>query len=236
VFEKLDIKNVDLKNGAVLIADVHYKKGDLEFLSLLEKWIHSPPPQVFFLGDVFHLLLPFRFLINYNRDAVELIEKLAEKTEVYYTYGNHDFNIGDVFKNVTFADAFLDKKKGVFLTHGDLSGDENGYMLYAKIIRNGTVEKVLNILSLNFLNGWLFKNILKKKIICEKIKDFDKIVKKKWEKIDYDIIIEGHYHQNRMVEANGKKYINLPAFVCTKSYNLIQLDNNPILKEIKYDR
>jgi len=233
----LKIKEINLKNDAVIIADVHYKKGDEEFLKLLNKWLISPPPQIFLLGDIFHLLLPFQYLIQYNQEAIELIESLALKTEVYYTPGNHDFNLKKIFKNVTIADAFVDKKKSVFLTHGDLTCNDNIYLIYARIVRNPFFQKLANILSLNFINNSLFKAILKKRVVCETMdnKKFKNIVKEKLKSIDYGIIIEGHYHQNKKFNENNTLYINIPAYVCTKSYILIQLDNNQLIKEIGND-
>jgi UDP-2,3-diacylglucosamine hydrolase len=232
---KLKIKNVELKNSAVVIADVHYKKGDREFLEVLQRWIKNPPPQVFLLGDIFHLLVPFSYLKEYNREAIELINKLSLKTEVYYTPGNHDFNIEKIFPNVVFADGFLDIKRDVLLTHGDLTDMDKMYKFYVFLSRNIVLEKIFNIISFNFINNWLFKKILKKKIICKKIENFEKKIKVKLKLIDYGIIIEGHYHQGKILHFSNKIYVNLPAFVCTKSYNLIQLDKNPIIKEIYYD-
>jgi UDP-2,3-diacylglucosamine hydrolase len=231
----LNVKNIQLQNGAAVVADVHYKRGDREFLELLRKWIDSPPPQVFFLGDIFHLLLPFSYLIKYNKEPIELINRLSKLTEVYFAPGNHDFNIENIFPDVVFSDAFSDKEKNVFLTHGDLTDPDGLYKVYVFISRNAVLEKIFHFVSFNFLNGWLFKKILQKEIKCEKIKNFKKMIKVKLKLIDYGIIIEGHYHQNEILQFSNKIYINLPAFVCTKSYNLIQLDNNPIVKEIHYD-
>jgi UDP-2,3-diacylglucosamine hydrolase len=233
--EKLKVKKIELKNEAAVIADVHYKKGDTEFLEVLKGWIEHPPPQVFLLGDIFHLLLPFSYLIEYNKEAIDIINSLSVKTDVFYTPGNHDFNIERIFPNVVFADGFLDRKRGVLLTHGDLTDKDFLYRLYVKIIRNKTVEKTLNIISLNFINNWVFKKILSKKTSCKKLENFEKKIKEKLKLYDYGIIIEGHYHQNEILHFHNTEYINLPAFVCTKSYILIQLDNNPIIKEIYYD-
>ena len=230
-----NIKEVDIKNGAAVIADVHYKKGDGEFVSLLKKWIEKPPPQVFFLGDIFHLLLPFKYLTEYNKEALRLVNRLSELTEVYYTPGNHDFNIEKIFPNAVCANFFADTRKSILLTHGDLTDSDRLYRLYAAVIRNYALEKFLNLLSLNFINGWVFKKILSKKIHCNKFKNFEKKIKDKLKIIDYGIIIEGHYHQNEILHFHDRVYVNLPAFICTKSYILIQLDNNPIIKEIQYD-
>jgi len=233
-YGKLNIEKINLKNKAIVIADVHYKKGNTEFLNLLKKWIENPPPQVFFLGDIFHLLLPFEFLIKYNQEVIDLINTLSKKTEVYYTPGNHDFNIEKIFPSVKFSEAFIDENKSIFLSHGDLTDTDKKYLFYVKIIRNAYFEMLLNIVSLNFINNWLFKKILQKRIDCKKLPNFEKKIKEKMKNIDFNTIIEGHYHQNRILHVFDKIYINIPAFICTKSYILLQLDTNPIIKEIYY--
>jgi len=222
------VKDIDLKNGAVLIADVHYKKGDKEFLNFLEKLNENPPSQLFLLGDIFHLLLPFKYLITYNKEAIMLINSLAKKTEVYYAIGNHDFWLDGVFKNVIIAEGFVDRKKSIFLTHGDLNEKDFFYKIYLKFVRNKFFLKFFNIVTFNFLNNWLFMKILKKKVKCYKIFNFRAKILKKIADINYKIIIEGHYHQNVLYNLKNKTYINLGAFKCEKCYYTFK-DN--ILKE-----
>lgn len=225
----MKIQKIDLKEKAVIVADVHYKKGDEDFLDLLKKWLENPPPQVFFLGDIFHLLLPFKYLIRYNNEAIELINLLAQKTEVYYTPGNHDFNIESVFKNVKIADAFADEKKSVFLTHGDLTDNDFFYRIYVKIIRNPFLNSLLNILSFNFVNNWLFRKILQKKIKCLKISAFREKVFSKIADIDYKNVIEGHYHQGVEYDFGDKRYFGLGAYVCDKVFYVYE--NNTLKAE-----
>ena len=227
----MDIKEVDIKNGAIFIADVHYKKGDKDFLGFLEKLNKNPPPQLFLLGDIFHLLLPFQYLINYNKEAIELINSIAKKSEVYYAKGNHDFWLDGIFDSVIIAEAFVDKKKSIFLTHGDLNEEDKLYKIYSFFIRNPFFIRFLNIVSFNFFNNYLFKKILNKKVKCFKIPNFkDKIVGK-IENINYKLIIEGHYHQNILYNIK-KNYFNLGAFKCEKCYYTFR-DNS--LKEIRYE-
>ena len=229
--DKLKVKNIELKNKAVIIADVHYKKGDTEFLSLLKKWIENPPPQVFFLGDIFHLLLPFKYLIDYNKEAINLINTLSYKTEVYYTPGNHDFNIEKIFPNVKIADAFVDKKKSFFLTHGDLTDKDAFYKAYSFVIRRNFLLKLINIVTFNIINGWFFEKLLKKMVKCSKIFSFKIKVKNKIADINYSIIIEGHYHQNAVYKFGNKTYINLGAFKCERVFYVYEKNN---LKEKAY--
>ncbi|MEO1924339.1 MAG: UDP-2,3-diacylglucosamine diphosphatase [Nautiliaceae bacterium] len=225
------IEHIELKKGAVLIADVHYKKGDVDFLALLHSWIESPPPQVFLLGDIFHLLLPFDYLIKYNIEAIELINTLSQKTEVYYTPGNHDFNISSIFFNVNVADAFVDKKKSIFLTHGDLTDKDIFYKGFSYLIRRNFLLKLINIVTFNIINGWFFEKLLKKMVKCSKIFSFKRKVKNKIADINYSIIIEGHYHQNVTYKVKDKTYINLGAFKCERVFYVYEKNN---LKEKAY--
>ncbi|WP_024789299.1 UDP-2,3-diacylglucosamine diphosphatase [Lebetimonas sp. JH292] len=220
------IKEIDIKNGAVFIADSHYKKGDKSFLNFLNFLVKKNPPQVFFMGDIFHLLLPFEYLKKYNQEAIELINKLSKKTEVYYIYGNHDFCIDEFFPAVTFADAFTDIEKSVYLSHGDLDNESFFYKLYSMIIRNKITLNLIHIFSFNFVNNWLFKKFLNKKIKCQKI-DLNLNIAKK-----YDYIIIGHYHISKSISSIKI----LPSFFCSGKYNIIQLDNKIKFKELNYGR
>jgi len=112
-----------LKNGAVFIADAHYKKDDERLYYLLLELNSSPPPQFFLVGDIFHLLLDFPYLIEYNKKVIELINKISQKTEVYYFEGNHDFCLDGVFdKNVILLKEL--KKDRICINHGDLYLDD----------------------------------------------------------------------------------------------------------------
>ena len=214
----MQIENINLKNGAVFVADVHYKKGDKKFLEFLKCLDKNPPSQLFLLGDIFHLLLPFKFLIDYNKEAIDMINSIAQKTEVFYTYGNHDFWLDGIFNNVRISEAFADKEKSIFLTHGDLTEKDFFYKIYLKIIRNKNFIKLLNIFSFNFFNNWLFKKILKKRVKCLQIKNFRQKVFLKIADIYYNMIIEGHYHQNVFFKFGDKKYYGLCAYFCKKCY------------------
>jgi UDP-2,3-diacylglucosamine hydrolase len=222
----MKIKEVEIKNGAVFITDAHYKKGDKNFLDLLTSFIKNPPPQIFFLGDIFHLLLPFEFLYEYNKEAIELINKLAEKTKIYYIYGNHDFCIDEFFPEVIFADAFIDKKNSVYLSHGDLDSENIFYKIYTKAIRNKFVLKFLNYFTFNFANNWLFRKILNKPVKCNYYISnlhFNK---------NFDYILIGHFHNLKKIN----NILILASFFCYKNYYIIQIEKKINFKEINYGR
>jgi UDP-2,3-diacylglucosamine hydrolase len=222
----MKIKEVEVKNGAVFITDVHYKKGNKKFLDLLTSFIKNPPPQIFFLGDIFHLLLPFKFLYEYNKDAIKLINRLSEKTKLYYVYGNHDFCIDEFFPKVIFADAFVDKKNSIYISHGDLDTESLGYRFYSFFIRKKFFLEFLNLISFNFINNYLFKKILNKKIKCHQFLPSLSIRK------NFNYRIMGHYHNFNEV---GNVLI-LSSFYCYGNYYIIQIDKKINFKEINYGR
>ena len=203
-----------LKDGAVFIADAHYKKENEILYYLLLDLNDSPPPQLFLVGDIFHLLLDFPYLIEYNKKVIKLINEISKKTEVYYFEGNHDFCLDGIFYDSVILIKEI-KKDGICINHGDLYLDDKFYIFYSKIIRKKKFMKFINIVTFNFINNWLFKLILSKKVRCDKMKEFDKLAKMKIDLYkDCRLIIEGHYHQNERYE----NYLNLPSLYCQKAY------------------
>ena len=210
-----------LKNGAIFIADAHYKKEDERLYYLLLELNSSPPSQLFLVGDIFHLLLDFPYLIEYNKKVIDLINEISKKTEVYYFEGNHDFCLDRIFYDSVILIKEL-RKNGICINHGDLYLDDKFYLFYSKIIRKKKFMNFVNIISFNFINNWLFKLILSKKIRCDKMKEFIKLAKMKINLYkECKVIIEGHYHQNERY----KHYINLPSLFCQNSYLKYQNGN-----------
>ena len=46
-----------IRENSIFIADAHFHPHDPRAFALLEKWLENPPPQVFLMGDIFHLLI-----------------------------------------------------------------------------------------------------------------------------------------------------------------------------------
>jgi UDP-2,3-diacylglucosamine hydrolase len=86
--------------------------------------------------------------------------------------------------------------------------------------------KIVNIITLNFINNWMFKKILSKQIKCEKMKNFIQLAEYKIAQYKKcNLIIEGHYHQNQIY----KNYINLPSLYCQNSF--LQLKNEEFIEK-----
>jgi UDP-2,3-diacylglucosamine hydrolase len=202
-----------LKDGAVFIADSHYCDKNEDLYNLLIKFLSNPPPQIFLVGDIFHLLLDFEYLINYNKKVINIINRLSQNSEVFYFEGNHDFCLDGIFdKNVKVLHKLNDT---ICINHGDIYVDDYFYRLYSLFIRRRAVMRLLNFVTLNFFNNWLFKFLLNKSVGCEKFDDFKTFANRR---LKYyrgcEVVIEGHYHQNN----SYKNYISLPSLYCDGAF------------------
>jgi len=217
-----------IKEEAIFIADVHYQKGVREkFLKLLDR-IESHeiiPTQIFFMGDIFDLLVgEIRSSIAENIEVIERLEELSKKYECYYFEGNHDFNLKEVFPYMEVFSReeqpviFMAKDEKVALAHGDLWLNSE-YETYINTIREDRVLKVLEFFN-KITKGFLYKKIQEynaSKNLCKNIENFSEVIKNKishYKKNDVKIVLEGHFHQNVMEVVDEILYINLPSLEC----------------------
>ncbi len=214
---------ISLKEGALFVADAHYRKGVREeFATLLEKFAHNPPPQLFFMGDIFDLLVgKVEATIASNSSMIERIDALGKRCEIYYLEGNHDFWLSSLFSHVkVFPRAVQpllleDGKRLLALSHGDnfLGGF---YDFYIKALNTKPI-----ITFLNFLNkrGWITSKIERynlSKNLCHPLENFHLLAKRRASLYRAQCIIEGHYHQRKIYTFQDKTYINLPSYACSK--------------------
>jgi len=205
-----------LKKGAILIADSHYpthkKEEFLSFLYAIENRTLKTE-QLFLMGDIFDLLVgTSSYLKNEHKEEIALINKIAQKIEVYYLEGNHDFCLKNVFnQNVKIIPIqnqpliLTHNSKTYALAHGDIHNKQKRYLTYSKIIRSKIV--------LSFIPDFVAKIVLKKlskKRICKEIKNFQSLVKSFKTKTDY--AIEGHFHQGITID----NYTAMPSFACSQ--------------------
>ncbi len=220
----------NLKEGAIFVADSHFnlqRKEFSSFLKLLENG-ELNTTQLFLMGDIFDFITQESFyFIKQNQDIVTRLNALSSKIEIFYFEGNHDYNLKDLFPNITVIarenQPLLCKynEKKVALSHGDIFTNTS-YNIYCKVIRNRALLKFLN--AIDFKN-WLSIKIeksLEKKIICRNFEGFEKLVEKKVQNYQADIIIEGHFHQGKSFLKEGKKYVNIPSLFCQKEFTVFK--------------
>ena len=146
---------------------------DDAFLSLLKKLdkeeIH--PPQLFLMGDNFDLLFGYNdYIQTFAKEAIDLLQTLSKKIEIYYFEGNHDFCLKEIFPDIQVYSreeqpiTFTLKDKTVALSHGDKYATGFGYDLYCKLLRNKVTLTLLKIFEKNIINDRMQK--LSEKKIC----------------------------------------------------------------------
>ena len=220
-----------------MIADshyAHYNTALYDFLSSVDP--ADLPPQLLLMGDIFDLLFGYaQNSIQPNRKMVDLLKQIARQCEVIYLEGNHDFGLEPLFDGAVRVVPRSRQplsaacgEKLIALHHGDLLQGA-GYEIYTALIRNSYIDRILNLAdsaSNGAVIGWLERYNRNKKP-CYKIDDFEKrmqsrldILKKRY---DFDIWIEGHFHQNISFEYDNVSYFNLPAFACAKTYIVTRL-------------
>ena len=224
-----------LQEGAILIADAHYSDKYPQFYSFLKALDLGDikTSQLILMGDMFELL--FFFFSRTQKDnekEIELLNKIADKIEVIYFEGNHDFGIENIFPRIKVfpiqaqpqVAIFEDKK--VMLSHGDTK-TPLGYQIYTKLIRNPFILGLIGYLDI--LCSHCIIKCLKSRGIqkdpCYKIPLFEEIIHRRLRYLEeeaLDIVIEGHFHQNLSFKLYGFEYINLASFACNQKYFIVQ--------------
>ena len=240
-------RKLELREGAILISDAHYSPQKPQLFSLLED-IYTQKiqtPQLIFMGDIFDALFgSIDYTYEKNQKMIDIIEKIAQKIEVIYLEGNHDFNLKRVFKvpfvipiaKQPFMMHFKDKR--VCLAHGDFDG-KAGYKIYTALIRNPFVLFILKYIDIITAHA-ILRNVqshLDKKDDCKELGWFEDFIKNRFKKrFECDYFIEGHFHQNKTLILNDFIYINLGAFACNQRYFIVKStqDNKLTVEEKCY--
>ena len=170
-----------------------------------------------------------------------LIEELASLhnagIEIHYLAGNHDYwDFGYLEKNANIKFHKGDLKfdcngKKILITHGDgLLKNDYGYRFMKKIIRSSIFIKLFKSIPPKI--SYSIANKLSKSssdynhndkfidIIMKDIKEYAKI---NWEE-EIDIVMVGHYHQQKIITKNNKSLVFLGDWL--SKYSVTTLINN----------
>lgn len=195
------------------VSDIHlnepHSKRYGAFLHLLDNVHNDDAVEALFLvGDVFDLWLGDRkIFVKMHKQVLEKIEAVAKKKTVHYFEGNHDFQLGRLWRDMGVKvypgeHEFLIKGKKVLVSHGDLLNQEDKvYLKLRWFFRTSLVKTFIKI----FPNVVLFKigSVLstteQKEPSTEEQKNeflshWQKWTKQLYHRHPYDIFICGHYH------------------------------------------
>ena len=190
------------------------------------------------MGDMFDFLSFTAYTREFYAEYIRLLNALAEKCEIWYFEGNHDFALSAVFPRVRVVPIenqpfkFEMNARVAALAHGDVFlSPLDAFAL--RFLRNPVFLKVADALDKLF-KFEISKRILRfeeGKKLNYKIPNFRAKVVAKLAKYDADAIIEGHYHQGELFKFESKFYLNLPCFACERSYFVVKY---PSKKEIEF--
>ncbi len=223
-----------IKEGALFLSDVHYAPYREEILPFFEKLLDRPPEQLFLLGDIFDLLTPCRFQMDANTKLIEILQRLANKCEIYYFEGNHDLGIEKILKNITIFPRqkqpalFTFGTERVLLLHGDKYA-KAGHEMYMRTISNRAFLYLLNTLD-DLSDGFISKKItesIRGKKLCREFLTFKTVLDERLDKMDFlsaDIVLEGHFHQEILGEEieQKRRYFNIGSVACNESYFVVK--------------
>ncbi|MDD5158240.1 metallophosphoesterase [Sulfurimonas sp.] len=239
--------NIEIKEGAFIVADVHYSQRRPEFLEFLKE-IHSKklqPSQLILMGDIFDALFGgVSYTKKANHEAIKLLNEISLNIEIIYLEGNHDFRLKNIFKNVkvfTISKQPLEvnyKNKKVLLAHGDIESPL-GYRIYTWVIRNPVVLFILSFID------WMFGHLILKKLNsylnkkedCREFLNLEEFMMKRLvDKYSCDYFIEGHFHQNKTIKFKKFNYTNLAAFACNQRYFIVKSSQELELIEVIFSQ
>lgn len=230
-----------------MVSDAHY--GDLrpKLLPFLRDLAAGrlAATQLILLGDIFDLLFgPIELTRTRNREVITLIDQIAQRMEVLYLEGNHDFLLEGVFayvRTVPITEQPLHvrfRNQDVWLSHGD-HGGPLGYRFYTFLIRSRLVMRLLGWLDRLYDHAIIrrLEERSKHKDQCRTLPHFEAIIAKRYPAREgvKRCVIEGHHHQNRLIETPYLRYLNPGAFACYERYYVVKSSNDAIaLEEHRY--
>lgn len=227
---------LNIKRGAIFVADSHFNEKNQEFLIFLEKLLSKKinTTQLFLMGDMFDFISgESKYFIKRNQKIIDILNELSKKIEIIYLEGNHDYNIKSLFLNIKVFKreqqpvSATYEGKSVSLSHGDNFTPWH-YNLYCAIIRNSSFLIFLNLIDINnIISKKIYYSLLEKKI-CRKMKNFEEFALKRVANYESDIIIEGHFHQGKSFTIQNQVYVNIPSLCCDKKYIIL---NNEFIGE-----
>ena len=216
---------IEIREGAIFVADSHYPHQGDEFLLLLEELYRGDRvvPQLFLMGDNFDLLFGYNeYIKHHSIEAIKLLQKLSQKLEIYYFEGNHDFLLTPIFPHIQIYPRELQPviftigEMRVGLSHGDRYATGYFYNLYSKILRNRYFIWLLRPLQKPIIDYRLKE--LSTKSICGYFNELESRVERIKESYpDVDYIIEGHFHQAEIID----NYYSLPSLTCQKKIAIL---------------
>ncbi len=230
---------------AYFISDLHIgaNQSNVEFerqkfiLSFLRQ-IKENATHLFIVGDLFDFWFEYKQVIpkKYFRFLVLFDEMIQNGIKIYYLAGNHDFALGQFFKNElgigTFQDHFEIELSGrrFFLLHGDgIDSGDRGYRILKRILRNPTNQKLFRLIhpDLGIPLARLISGSSRhysQRMPPKNEQDYYRFAEAKFTE-GFDYVIMGHRHNPLIHRVGDHLYINLGDWLVNNTYALFDGSN-----------
>ncbi len=202
-------------------------------------YINKSNNTLFIVGDLFDFWFEYNYVIPYKHFSIlcMLNKMIGNNVKIKYITGNHDFWIGNFFKDMgikIYKDPITISinSKLFYIAHGDgLLKADYGYRVLKKIIRNPLNIKLYNLIhpDIGIALAQFFSKLSRNKKIKNYRNEYIEFAKDKFSK-GFDNIILGHTHIPFKFNQNGKKLINIGDWINHFTYGY--LENNKL--ELKY--
>lgn len=229
------------------ISDVHIKKVNdkayLLFMSFLEKAKSEDVETVFFLGDIFDLM------VGEHQEYIEAfpelflnIKEIARKKRVYFLEGNHDFHLESIlikyidsplFEYSSGAKILKYQKQVILFCHGDdIELGNLSYKFYKFLIRSRFVKMLavtcLKYETIKWIGDWA-SNRSRQRHVNRYSKDLDEFIKAKFrdsaivaaDRYLVNGVVAGHSHMKDLFMNEEFVYMNNGYFPMTGLYGKI---------------
>jgi len=197
----------------VFVSDVHLNEPQSKrygaFLRLLDKVCEdSRITDLYLVGDIFDVWVGDRKLFqDMHAEALLKIRKAAVEKNIHYFEGNHDFQLGDLWKRMnvkTYPDdhVFDFTGKAILVGHGDqLDQDDTGYLRLRWFFRTLPMRFLIKFLP-QWVVLWIGSSMTTTEQKGKPTSEQEKAFQMKWKKWtetlrsqrNFDVYICGHHH------------------------------------------
>jgi len=233
--------------NAIFLSDVHLRDGTSLKTQLMIRFfqeVASRYERIYILGDLFDVWPgTTTYLVRLFRPVLQTLRQLVQDGHsIHYIEGNHDFRLGEYFRETlgiqVYSDKIIEEWSGhrIYMTHGDLGNPkELGYRALRKVLRHDLLHLGLRAVS----PEWIYKVGLKSSKASRGYQSrmpanetaIRQIYRNTAEKIfqeGYDVVLMGHTHlpDDVCTLINGRKcrYINTGDWV--RHFTYLEFDGS----------
>jgi len=189
------------------------------------------------LGDIFEFWTGYRHVAFCAYiPFLERIRRLKEEgTRIYYVEGNHDFDLGPLWQELTEGRLYPDGVRledpsgDIFMSHGDLvNSDDRGYRLLRACFRSPAVKVLKGIIPPDLtwsIADWAGRQSKNhhRPTDPKKLETLLRSHAAPWFDRGCRAVVTGHYHCPLLLQAEGGKTIlSLGDWITQNSYALLE--------------